>query len=239
MRINYIDNVDCLEGMKKIPDSSVDLIVTSPPYNLGKTHHTGSNRFTSYDVYDDSMPEAEYQQWQIEVLRECYRVLKPEGSLLYNHKNRIKKGAQISPYEWLYKTPFVIKQEIVWFNRSQNFDKCRFYPMTERIYWLAKDPGTKLFNAINCHDVFDTKRWPAQGTKKEHKRAFPVEMVADLVTCFPNAKIILDPFMGSGTTAVACIKTGRNYIGFELSPEYHVTAQQRIADTIDEMLAEE
>ena len=53
------------------------------------------------------------------------------GNLIYNHKNRIKKGIQITPYEWLLKTDFVIKQELVWFNASQNFDKIRFYPMTE------------------------------------------------------------------------------------------------------------
>lgn len=228
MEVNAIYNIDCLEGLKTLPDESVDLIITSPPYNLGKTHHTGSKRFSSYDVHNDNMPEPDYQAWQIDVLSECYRVLKPNGSMLYNHKNRIRRGVQISPYEWLFKIPFVIKQEVVWFNRSQNFDKCRFYPMTERIYWLAKAPGTKLFNAINCTDLFDTKRWPAQGTKKAHKRAFPVEMVQDLLACFPDAKTVLDPFMGSGTTAVGCIRAGRDFIGFELSEEYCDIAKKRI-----------
>jgi len=76
-------------------------------------------------------------------------VLKNNGSLIYQHKNRISKGIQISPYEWIYKSNFIIKQEIVWINRSQNFDKIRFYPFTERVYWLAKDNKTKLYNKIN------------------------------------------------------------------------------------------
>ena len=221
--------MDCLEGLKLIPNESVDLIITSPPYNLGKTHHTGNKRFKSYSDYSDDMPEELYQQWQIEVLNECYRVLKQEGSMWYNHKNRIRNGIQITPYEWLLKTKFIIKQEIVWFNGSQNFDKCRFYPMTERLYWLAKSPKTKMFNSINHHDVFDRKDWKPEGTKGKFKRAFPVKMVEDIISCFENAKIVLDPFMGSGTTAIACINTKRNYIGFEISKEYCDIANERIS----------
>ena len=136
LELNKIYNEDCLDGLKKLNDNSIDLIITSPPYNLGKQHHTGNKRFKSYNEYNDNMPEELYQQWQIEILNECYRVLKDDGSMWYNHKNRIKNGVQISPYEWLLKTQFshLIKQEIVWFNGSQNFDKIRFYPMTEKEY---------------------------------------------------------------------------------------------------------
>ena len=221
---------DCLEVMRTLPDECVDLIITSPPYNLGKTHHTGSNRFKSYSEYSDDMPESLYQQWQIEVLSECFRILKPSGSLFYNHKNRIKGGVQTTPYEWLLKTDFIIKQEIVWFNRSQNFDKCRFYPMTERVYWLAKDPKTKMFNAINHHDVFDTKDWKPEGTKGAHKRAYPVKMCSDIIACFESAETVFDPFMGSGTTGVAAVESNRNFIGIELDETYFKIAQDRIGN---------
>lgn len=214
---------DCLEKMKDIPDGSIDLVITSPPYNLGNSHHTGSIR---HKAYEDNLPENQYQDWQIRVLDECFRVLNDTGSLIYNHKNRIKKGVQITPYEWLLRTEFVIKQEIVWFNRSQNFDKVRFYPMTERVYWLSKSSNTKLFNAINHHDLFD---WRAVGTKGEHKRAFPEQMVTDFLLCFPNAYTALDPFMGSGTTGVACKKLNREFIGIELDPTYYEIAVNRIS----------
>jgi len=216
---------DCLEELRKMQSGTVDLIITSPPYNLGNAHHTGSNRIFAYE---DNMPEQEYQAWQIDVLTECYRVLSPDGSLFYNHKNRIKKGLQITPYEWLLKTPFTIKQELVWFNRSQNFDKIRFYPMTERIYWLAKSPQTKLYNAINHHDVFDTKDWKPVGTKAEHKRAFPIEMPRDIIKCFPDAKVVLDPFMGCGTVGVACEEEGKDFIGIEISDEYYEMAVKNL-----------
>lgn len=219
---------DCLELMKGIPDGSVNLIITSPPYNLGNTHHTGSKRFKPYGKYNDDMKELDYQDWQVKVLNECFRILKEDGSMLYNHKNRISKGVQITPYQWLLKIDFIIKQEIVWQNGSQNFDKIRFYPFTERVYWLAKSPKTKLYNVINHHDVFTKADWNSVGTNGNFKRAFQVKMVEDLISCFPNSEVVLDPFMGSGTTGVACVNTGRNFIGMELEEKYFDIAKERI-----------
>jgi len=224
--LNKIYQGDCLEVMKEIPDKSIDLIITSPPYNLGKYHHTGSKRT---QAYEDNLPEITYQIGQTEFLKECYRVLKDDGSMFYNHKNRIKDGRMISPYIWIFLTPFIIKQELVWFNGSQNFDKIRFYPMTERVYWLTKSHKTKLFNAINHHDLFSRSEWPAVGTKEKHTRAFPVEFVKDMLKCFPDKQIILDPYMGSGTTAVACKELGKSYIGIEISKEYCKIANSRMA----------
>ena len=232
LKVNNIYLGDCLDVMGKMPSESVDLILTSPPYNLGTKHHTGNNVFKAYKSYNDNLPESDYQAWQLEVLSQCFRILKPSGSMLYNHKNRIRGGVQLTPYEWLLKSEFVIKQEIVWFNRSQNFDKIRFYPMTERVYWLAKSPKTKLFNAINHHDVFNRSEWKPNGTKGKFKRAFPLKMAEDLLLCFPDSKIVLDPFIGSGTTAVACINTGRNYIGIELDKHYFEMTKERIENHV-------
>ena len=221
---------DNLNVMPDIPDNSIDLVITSPPYNLGynRKHHTGNKE---HCPYPDNIKESEYQDWQIAVLNELYRILKPHGSLLYNHKNRIAKGRTITPYQWILKTPFIVKQEIVWFNGSQNFDKCRFYPMTERIYWLSKNITTGFFNHINHHDMFNMSEWHPVGTRGEHTRAFPEQMCIDVLKCFPDANIILDPYMGWGTTAIACIKTGRKYIGIELDAGYVEIAEKRIKET--------
>lgn len=225
MEINKIYNENCLETMKKLPEGFVDLTVTSPPYNLGAKHHTGNNVFEAYDEYIDDMPEEEYQKQQINTLNELYRVTKQGGSLMYNHKNRIKNGKQITPYEWLLKSDWTLKQEVVWFNGSQNFDKCRFYPMTERIYWLSKGVETNFVNLINQHDLIkDT----AEGTDKEHKRAFPLKLAQRFIMCFPDAKLIFDPYMGSGTTAIAAHLEKRNWIGSEMSKEYCEIAEKRI-----------
>ena len=224
--------MDCLEGLKQLDDESIDLIITSPPYNLGKSHHTGNNHFKAYTEYDDNMPEDLYQKWQVEILNECYRVLKKDGSLWYNHKNRIRNGEQIEPYRWLYKTPFIIKQEIVWQNGSQNFDKCRIYPMTERVYWLTKDAKTKLFNAINHHDIFTRAEWQPVKTKGAFKRAYPEKMVEDIISCFPDVKVVLDPFSGSGTTCCVAKRMGKDYIGFELSTDSCKIAEERLENII-------
>ncbi len=223
--MNKIYNIDCLEGLSKLNNESIDLIITSPPYNLGNNHHTGSKKTQSYE---DNMLETDYQEWQKQVLNECFRVLTPKGSMIYQHKNRIKKGVQISPYEWIFKTKFIVKQEIVWINRSQNFDKIRFYPFTERVYWLTKNTTTKLVNTINKQDVFDWKEWKPVGTRQKHTRAFPEKLVEDMLSVFPNAMTILDPFLGSGTVAVVAKKFKKNYIGFEIDKDFKEEAMTRL-----------
>jgi len=223
-------NDDCLKVLPTLADKSVDLIITSPPYNLGNNHHTGNKQ---HKAYNDNLPEAEYQEQQLQFLNECFKLLKETGSLIYNHKNRIRKGRQLSPYEWIFKSNFVVKQEIVWVNRSQNFDKMRFYPFTERLYWLTKKPETKLFNAINHYDVFDWKEWKPVGTKGNHTRAFPEKMVEDILKCFPNAEVVLDPYMGSGTTGVAAKNLNRDFIGIELDEKYFNIASERINDEME------
>ena len=233
MELNTIFHESHLLTMARMPDNFIDLTVTSPPYNLGEKHQTGDNKFQAYDEYIDDLPEDEYQEQQIKMLNELYRVTKEGGSLMYNHKNRIKKGKQISPYRWIFKTDWVDKQEAVWVNRSQNFDKCRFYPITERIYWLSKGTDTDFVNLINQHDLIkDT----AEGTKKEHKRAFPVKLAQRLIMCFPNAGVVYDPYMGSGTTAIASHREKRKFIGSEISKKYCESAKKRIDYEISEPL---
>lgn len=103
--------------------------------------------------------------------------------------------------------------------------------MTERIYWLAKRPETKLFNVINHCDIFSRGEWQPVGTGEKHKRAFPEKMIMYLLSCFPQAVIVLDPFMGSGTTAVACKRLNRKFIGIEVSQEYVGIANKRMQES--------
>lgn len=208
--------------MEEVKSQSIDLVITSPPFNLGNVHHTGSSR---QKPYFDEMPEPEYRNWQLQVLNILYNKVTKEGSCWYHHKNRIKSGLQISPYLWILKSKWLIKQEIVWFNGSQNFDKIRFYPMTERLYWLAKDPKVKLFNAVNKHDLWRIK---AVGTRGQFTRAYPEELVNRILACFTPAQLLLDPFLGSGTTAVCAKKLGKQCIGYELKEEFCELAVTRL-----------
>jgi len=215
---------DCLMALNEIPSKSVDLIITSPPYNLGNKHHTENKR---HNPYDDDMPEPDYQDWQVNVLNECFRVLKDDGSMFYNHKNRIRNGLQITPYEWIFESEFLIKQELIWVNGSPNFDKIRFYPHTERIYWLVKDSRTKLINTISHNDVFN---WSSVGIKGVHTRAFPEKMVEDIMACFPDSKVVLDPFAGSGTVGAVCQKLGKEFILIEKEEKYGELMKERLIE---------
>lgn len=123
---------DCREVLPSVLGKSIDLVFTSPPFNLGDTHHTGNHR---HKAYADNLLENEYQDWQVSVLSDLYRTVSDTGSCWYQHKNRIKGGVSITPYLWILRTEWVVKQE---------FDKIRFYPMTERLYWLAKSPKRSL-----------------------------------------------------------------------------------------------
>ena len=122
-----LQNIDVLEGIKQLDDESIDIIITSPPYNKGglngkRNKGTKWNKTIDYggDFNIDNKPEDEYQEWQLNILKECYRVLKKDGLMFYNHKNRIVKGKGyiISPYSWLLKSPFLIRQEIIWNRKS-------------------------------------------------------------------------------------------------------------------------
>lgn len=226
IQINTIYNENNLVTMARMPDNYVDLTITSPPYNLGKKHHTGAKVFDAYDKYEDDLPENVYQEGQIKMLKNLYRITKQGGSVMYNHKNRISGGVQISPYQWLLKTEWTIKQEIVWYNGGPNFDKIRFYPMTERIYWLNKGVSSSFRNVINQTDLI--KDLPS-GTKGEHKRSFPLKLAQRLIMCFPDAKIIYDPYMGSGTTAIASIEESRDYIGSDISGAYVKQSKKRVS----------
>ena len=224
MRLNTIYNEDCLEGMKRLPDGSVDIIITSPPYNIGKMH----SNTTKHGTYaGNDMEETDYQKWQLDIFSEMHRVLKDTGSLFYNHKVRIKKGKAIHPLEWIFKTDFLLKQEITWdMGKSPNCDKIRFFPFSERVYWLTKNTKTKIDNVNKLSDVWRVV--PTHNRKETgHIAVMPTE-IADIVLQSVEGDVVLDPFMGSGTTAIACLNAGRQYIGFELDETYHKLSLERI-----------
>lgn len=222
MDFNKIYNEDCLQTIRRMEDESVDLIITSPPYNLGNYHHTGNKR---HNPYDDNMPERQYQEWQRKVMCGIYRILKDGGWLFYNHKNRIKQGQMITPYEWILKTHFILRQEICWVNGSPNMDKSRFFPFSERIYCLAKG-NAKMWNNLNLTD--DWHITPV-GVNEEHARAFPEKLVSNIMASV-EFKTVYDPFCGSGTTLLVAEKAGKNWIGSEINKEYWDVANKRIVE---------
>lgn len=238
---NKIYCIDVLEGLKQLDDESVDVIITSPPYNkgfsgVGKNYANKLwNNTIDYggDPSVDNLPEDEYEKWQIEILNECYRVLKPDGSMFYNHKNRIwtGHGEIISPYKWLFQTKFKIRQEIIWDRGStSNVARQRYLPCTELIFWLTKTNKPRFDRKPDTPFKFDVWRFISEHNN-EHPAPFPQKLPDNILHCIKEdgeRLLVLDPFMGSGTVAISAIKYGCDYIGFEKFQEYIDMANNRI-----------
>ena len=231
---------DCLEVMSQYPDEFFDLVVTSPPYNL-RTNHRGSGGMLSkpsgkwkscklaegYTEYEDNMPYPEYVEWQRNCLKEMLRLIPENGAVFYNHKWRVQGGLIQDRYEIVKDFP--VRQIIIWKRKGGvNFNQHFFLPTYEVIYLIAK-PKFKLVPKANAvGDVWEI----AQEFKNPHPAPFPVEL-AERIIKSTSAEKILDPFMGSGSTAIASVKLGRKFVGIDKSEEYCQMAKDRLADYIE------
>ena len=224
---------DCLTIMRSFEDACVDLIATSPPYNLKNSTGNGMKDGrggkwanaalqNGYENHDDAMPYEEYCAWQRECLSEMMRLLKDDGAIFYNHKWRVQNGLLQDRHEILEGFP--VRQVIIW-KRSGgiNFNAGYFLPTYEVIYMIAK-PKFKLADKANgLGDVWEIK----QESHNPHPAPYPEELT-DRIISSTNAKIILDPFAGSGTTGVSAKKFGRNYILIEKSQKYCEMIEARL-----------
>jgi site-specific DNA-methyltransferase (adenine-specific) len=230
--------------MEELPDNSVHLMVTSPPYNVGKE-------------YDENLTLNEYREFLKRVWSEVKRVLVPGGRACINIANLGRK-----PYiplhtfliEDMLDLGFLMRGEIIWNKASSGS------PSTAWGTWLsAKNPILRdiheyilVFSKSSfARDRIENKKstiskeefleftksvWTFSAepaTKVGHPAPFPVELPYRLIQLYTfEEEVILDPFMGSGQTAIAAIKTHRHYIGYETNQEYIELAQRRIKDFI-------
>lgn len=233
--INCIFREDCLETLRGLEDNSIDLILTSPPFNKNwyTRHQKGKSdvwkRHIGYDEYADCMPPEEYEKWQREILNECMRVLKPTGSIFYNHKDILSKGRTNHP-KWIYDYPLhqIIVQDR---GSSPMLDRRYFFALTEYYFWITKKPTGFYFDKSKLEDDFKKNVWHIGYEKNPHPAPFNLRIADNIVrACCPENGIVYDPFMGSGTTAVAAVNNNRNWIGSEISEEYCKMADERITD---------
>lgn len=231
--INKIITGDSLTVMREMPDKCLDLVVTSPPYNLKNStgngmkdgrggKWAGAALVNGYSHYDDNMPHEEYAEWQHNCLKEMFRLIKDDGAIFYNHKWRVQDGLLQDRQDIIRDLP--VRQIIIWKRKGGiNFNPGYFLPTYEVIYLITK-PKFKLAPKANAFgDVWEFK----QEMKNNHPAPFPVALI-DRIVSSTTSLTILDPFMGSGTTAVVALWHKRNYIGIELSPDYCELAEQRI-----------
>lgn len=231
--INKIICGDSVEIMKQMPDKCIDLAVTSPPYNLKNSTGNGMKDgrggkwstaalLNGYSHYDDNMPHEKYVEWQRDNLTEMFRLLKDDGAIFYNHKWRVQGGLLQDRQDIVGGFP--VRQIIIWRRKGGiNFNPGYFLPTYEVIYIIAK-PKFKLAPKANAHgDVWEF----TQEMSNDHPAPFPVALIERIISA-THAQIVLDPFMGSGTTAIVAMGLNRNYIGIDISPEYCQSAENRI-----------
>lgn len=222
-----------MDVLKELPDNSIDLVVTSPPYNLKNSTGNGmkdgrggkwSNAalINGYDEYDDCMPNDKYAEWQHNVLLELVRVIKDDGAIFYNHKWRVQNGLIQDRRDIVYDVP--LRQIIIWKRKGGiNFNAGYFLPTYEVIYMIAKKDFKLSPHSNRFGDVWDIM----QDQRNDHPAPFPVELI-DRIISSTNAQVVLDPFMGSGTTAVVAAGLGRDFIGIEKSAKYCAAAMERL-----------
>jgi len=228
-------NGDAVTVMRKLQPQSIKCVVTSPPYNLKNSSGNGmkdgrggkwSNAalMQGYDNHADCMPHDEYVAWQRDCLTEMMRGLRPDGANIYNHKWRVQKGLLQDRSDIVEGFP--VRQIIIWHRSGGiNFNKGYFLPNYEVIYLIAK-PDFKLAskaNALGC--VWKIN----QESKNPHPAPFPVELAENCIMSVDEG-VVLDPFIGSGSTAVAAEKNNREWIGIDQSSEYIEMARKRIKE---------
>ena len=257
-------NTDTLELLKTIPDETVELVVSSPPYNLGKS-------------YENRQCFKEYLGFQKTVIEECYRILKPEGNFCWQVGNYIEKG-EVFPLDIYYYDIFKfdlnmqLRNRIIWYFGHGLHAKKRFSGRYETILWFSKTdkyifnldpvrvpskyPGKRHFKGDkkgkpscnplgkNPSDIweillkdFDTCLWDIPNVKSNHPEKtlhpcqYPIELIERLVLSMTNeGGMVLDPFMGVGSSILAALLHNRKSIGVDKEREYYEIAKKRIGD---------
>jgi|ERR1039458_1824732 modification methylase len=233
-----IYHADCREVLPGL--SGIGLVFTSPPYNLNGGGRTATGTdfkklANGYASYRDDMPPVEYVHWQQSVLRGCWDTLTDDGAIFYQHKP-IGQGLEVRlPLELNPGLP--LRQIIIWDRSSGHIrTSTRYTPSHEWILVLAKERFR-----ITTAAMTDVWRVPFGGfisdeAMNDHPAPFPVKLPQRAIST-TAADLVLDPFMGSGTTLVAAKACGRRAIGIEIEERYCEIAAKRLAQGVFDFAA--
>lgn len=232
--VDVIFNEDCLIGIKKIPDNMVDLVIIDPPYKI-KNHNTKYKSELSYEInkYNDELFKSNLTDgYNHEILEEILRVLKKVNIYIFCN------GEQIPFYIDYFVLKRKCKMDIIIWNKTNAIPLFNNKYLSDKEYCLYfrkggycspknyEDAKTVFYYPINIKDK----------TKWKHPTIKPEELVRKLVrNSSKENDIVLDCFMGSGTTAVCCIKENRRYIGYEINKDFYNTCIKRINEVKEEL----
>jgi modification methylase len=227
------------EHMTELPDNSIAFMVTSPPYNVGKD-------------YDQDLSLDEYLGFLRKVLAETYRVLIPGGRIAFNVANLGRKPyIPLNAYVAALACDlgFLMRGEIIWIKGKGATGSCAWgswmsasnpslRDLHEYILIFSKHRFDKPYKGLSTisRDEFmaaTTSVWhipPESARRVGHPAPFPVALVERLIKLYTfEGETVLDPFMGSGSTAVAAVRCGRRFVGYEISPQYVAMSYQRVS----------
>ena len=242
------------ELMTELPDKSVDLMVTSPPYNInisyGNKWVNGKLLSTKGKKYKDNLDEDEYKLMLHKVIEETKRVLKDDGQIWFNIKNKYDKGNMIPPF-WImdYFQDMYLKNVVIWnFDWGGSTGK-RFCSRYEYVFFFTKHKENYTFNlddvkipALNYRpdryksqlknpsDVWKISLVSGNSQERtDHPAQYPEELIERIIkTGTKPGDLVLDPFMGSGTTAVCAQNLDRSFVGYETEKDFIKIAKQRL-----------
>lgn len=226
METNIIYNEDCLEGLKKLPDKCIDLVVTDPPYEIDM--HGGGEFIKQRQGWQNDMVNSGFiGGFNSEILKECERVLKKMNAYFFCSR------AQLPMYLDFIRGGGYVFDILIWqktnpiplFNNHYMIDK-------EFIVFVRdKNLGFRAENYESARTIFT---YPINAKDKKrygHPTIKPLPIVETLIrNSSKEEDIVLDPFIGSGTTAVACLNTNRQYIGYEWNERFFEIAQNRVQE---------
>ena len=243
---NKIINGDCLVELKKIPDRTFDLVFADPPYNLqlkNKLTRPDSSEVNAVnDKWDQFESFKKYDEFTISWLKECKRILKKNGALwvIGSYHNIFRLGTTIQ------NLGFWILNDVIWNknNPMPNFRGTRFTNAHETLIWSSKDEKSKYtfnYQSLKClnDDLQMRSDWTfpicsgkerlKKNGKKVHSTQKPEALLHRIILSTTNKDdVILDPFLGTGTTAVVAKKLGIKYFGIEKNQKYFKAANERI-----------
>jgi len=222
--INKVHNADCLTFMKDIPNKSVDLVITSPPYyNSAHKYQRGTGFHYTQDV-------GEPLYIIYDMLEVVYDKLKKDGIICLDLCFSYGETGVMRPFDIINrarnKIGYFVNDLIIWHKNNPIPLHNRLTNAYELIFVLSKYPVGKYYVKEYTHNVW---KFPVSSGVKGHSAVFPLELPIKCIETFSKeGDLILDPFLGSGTTAVAAQNLHRNFIGIEISKEYVKIAEERL-----------